>query len=1039
MSSLSSLSIRRPVLAIVMSIVIILFGVIGYNYLGVREYPAVDPPIVTVTTNYTGANSDIIESQITEPLEESINGIAGIRTMTSVSREGRSTITVEFELSVEMEAAANDVRDRVSRAIRRLPADVDNPIVTKADADSNPIVFLNVRSDLRDVMELSEIANTTFKERFQTIPGVSEVNVWGLKRYSMRLWMEPSRLAAYSMTPLDVLNALQRENVELPTGRIEGMSTELTVRTMSRLTTPEEFNNMIIRQEGDNIVRFRDVGLAMLAPENERTVLKRDGIPMVGVVLIPQPGANNIEIADEFYERLAAIESDLPDDIQTAIGFDVTEYIRDSISEVRQTIFIAFGLVVLIIFVFLRDWRTTLIPVIVIPISLVGSFFVMYLFGFSINVLTMLGIVLAIGLVVDDAIVVMENIYAKIEMGMNPIEAGLKGANEIFFAIISTTTALVAVFLPVIFLEGLTGRLFREFGMVLAGAVIISSFVALTLSPMLSTKILKKREKHNIIYRSTEPFFAGLNKLYRSSLSSFLRIRWIAFPLILLTVGMIVYFGLNLQQELSPLEDRGRIRIFATGPEGATFEYMDEYVDTMIEAIKKEIPETQANISVTSPGFAASSSVNSAFLNIILSDRSERERSQFEIADRLSEMLREHTAARGFVTQEQSIRAQRGGLPVQYVIQASNFEKLAEYLPKFMEEANQDPVFSVVDVDLKFNKPELSIDINRERARSLGVSIRTIAQTLQLAFSGQRFDYFIMNGKQYEVIGQLSRENRNEPIDLKKLYVRNDQGQLIQLDNLIEVSEQSNPPALYRFNRYVSATVSAGLSDGNALGDGIDAMDAIAARVLDDTFTTSLSGTSRDFAESSSSLLFAFMLAVLLIYLILAAQFESFRDPFIILFTVPLAIGGALMTLWFFDLTINIFSQIGMIMLIGLVTKNAILIVEFANQRKEAGLDVMEAIKDASAARFRPILMTSLSTVLGVLPIALAIGAGAESRTSMGIAIIGGLIFASLLTLYIIPAMYSFFSKEGANILIDVDEYDLEYKVKENKSVESVS
>lgn len=1036
MSSLSSLSIRRPVLAVVMSITIILFGLIGYNYLGIREFPAVDPPVVTVSTNYTGANADIIESQITEPLEESINGIAGIRTMTSVSREGRSTITVEFDLGIDMEAAANDVRDRVSRSIRRLPPDVDNPIVTKADSDSSPIIFLNVRSDMRDIMDLSEIANTTFKERFQTIPGVSEVNVWGLKRYSMRLWMEPSRLAAYGLTPLDVFEALQRENVELPTGRIEGMSTELTVRTLSRLTTPEEFNNMIIRQQGDNIIRFRDIGLAMLAPENERTVLKRDGIPMVGVVLIPQPGANNIAIADEFYVRLEQIQRDLPEDIQTAVGFDVTEYIRDSISEVKQTIFIAFGLVVLIIFLFLRDWRTTLIPVIVIPISLIGSFFVMYIFGFSINVLTMLGIVLAIGLVVDDAIVVLENIYAKIEMGMNPIEAGLRGSREIFFAIISTTTALVAVFLPVIFLEGLTGRLFREFGMVLAGAVIISSFVALTLSPMLSTKILKKREKQNIIYRSTEPFFKGLGNLYSKSLIGFMRVRWIAFPIVLLTGGMILYFGLNLQQELSPLEDRGRFRIFATGPEGATFEFMDEYVDAVTEAITQEVQELDAIISVTSPGFAATSSVNSAFLNVILKDRSDRNRSQFEIAEQVTGLLRNHTAARGFVTQEQSIRGQRGGLPVQYVIQAPNFEMLSEYLPIFMEEAGQDPTFSVVDVDLKFNKPELSIDINRERARALGVSIRNIAQTLQLAFSGQRFDFFIMNGKQYEVIGQLSRQNRNEPIDLKRLYVRNDQGMLIQLDNLIEVSEQSNPPARFRFNRFVSATVSAGLAPGKTLGDGITAMDAIAGRVLDESFSTSLTGTSRDFQESSSSLLYAFMLAIILIYLILAAQFESFRDPFIILFTVPLAIGGALMTLWLFGLTINIFSQIGMIMLIGLVTKNAILIVEFANQRKDAGLTVMEAITDAASARFRPILMTSLSTVLGVLPIALAIGAGAESRTSMGIAIIGGLIFASFLTLFVIPAIYSFFSREGSNQRIDVTEYELDVFPK--KQVEEV-
>lgn len=1024
--SISSLSVRRPVLATVMAIIIILFGVIGYNYLGVREYPSVDPPVVTVTTNYTGANADIIESQITEPLEESINGIAGIRTMTSVSREGRSTITVEFELSIDMEAAANDVRDRVSRSLRRLPPDVENPNVAKADADNNPIIFLNVRSDLRDMMDLTEFAQTEFKERFETIPGVSEVNIWGSKRYSMRLWMEPSRLAAYQLTPVDVYNALQEQNVELPSGRIEGSATELTVRTMSRLTTPEEFNNMIVKRSGDNIVRFRDIGLAMLGPENERTLLKRDGIPMVGVVLRPQPGANNIAIADEFYERLERIKADLPEDVSVAIGFDVTEFIRDSISEVQQTIFIALGLVILIIFLFLRDWRTTMIPIIVIPIALIGAFFIMFLLGFSINVLTMLALVLAIGLVVDDAIVMMENIYAKIEQGMSPVQAAFKGAREIFFAIVSTTTALVAVFLPIIFLEGLTGRLFREFGLVLAGTVIISSFLALTLSPMLCSKILKKRTRQNALYRATEPFFQKLNDGYRKTLASFMKLRWLAFVVVGVTGGMIAYFGLNLPQELAPLEDRSRVRVFANGPEGVTYEFMDDYVNTVVERIQDEFDEVDAIISVTSPGFGATSSVNSAFFNIIMKDPADRETSQFEFADQLSELVNEYTGARSFVTQEQSIRAQRGGLPVQYVIQAPNFEELRERLPEFMEAAGEEDVFSVVDVDLKFNKPELNVDIDRDRARALGVSVQDVARTLQLAFSGQRFDYFIMNGKQYEVIGQMRRAYRNEPADLSSVYVRSDSGALIQLDNLIRLSEDNNPPQLFRYNRFVSATVSAGLSGGRSLDEGIAAMDRVAGRTLTDAFSTSLSGASRDFEESSSSLLYAFMLAVVLIYLILAAQFESFRDPFTILFTVPLALGGALASLFIFSQSINIFSQIGMIMLIGLVTKNAILIIEFANQRKAAGLSVREAIEDAAAARFRPILMTSISTVLGVLPIAVALGAGSESRVSMGIAIIGGLIFASLLTLYVIPALYSYFSKEGANELLEEEELETE-------------
>jgi multidrug efflux pump len=1014
--SLSSVSIRRPVLAIVMSITIVLFGIIGYTYLGVREYPAVDPPIITVSTTYVGANADVIESQITEPLEESINGIAGISTLTSISRDGRSTITVEFDIDVDLEAAANDVRDRVSRATRNLPPDVEIPIVSKADADAFPIVALNVQSNTRSLLELSEFANNVFKERLQTIPGVSEVRVWGEKRYSMRIWLDPAKLASYQLTPIDVQNALSRENVELPSGIIEGRSTELSIRTVGRLSDVDDFNNLIIKETQGNIIRLKDVGYAILGAENERTVLKRDGIPMVGVVLVAQPGANNIAIANEFYKRLAQIEKNLPPDIKTGIGFDITKYVRQSIDEVLQTIFVAFGLVVLVIFLFLRDWRTTVIPVIAIPISLIGAFFVMYVAGFSINVLTLLGIVLAIGLVVDDAIVVLENIYKKIENKMNPFEAGKKGVAEIFFAVISTTVALASVFLPVIFLQGLTGRLFREFGIVIAGSVIISSFVALTLTPMLSTRILKKREKHNWFYEKTEPFFVKINNLYKSHLNTFMNHRWTAFLVTGAAVIIIFLIGSSLPSELAPLEDRSTLQMTATAPEGATFDYMDSFVDNLNQYLKETVTENEAVISVTSPGFGGASSVNSAFFTIILKEPYLRDRTQDQIANQISRELNKFTSARTFVIQPQTIGGSRRGLPIQYVIQAPNFEKLEEYLPKFLEEAGQDPTFAVVDVNLKFNKPEVKLTIDRQRARDLGVSTMDIARTIQAAFSGQRFGYFIKDGKQYQIIGQLSRENRDAPINLKSIYVRNNRDEMIQLDNVVRLEEQSSPPALFRFNRYVSATISAGLAQGKTIGDGIVAMDRISDRILDDTFATALAGTSKEFAESSSSLLFAFILALVLIYLVLAAQFESFRDPFIILFTVPLALAGAFLSLWYFDQTLNIFSQIGMIMLIGLVTKNGILIVEFANQRKAAGLDIMEAIKDAAAARFRPILMTSLSTVLGILPIALALGAGSESRTSMGIAVIGGLIFSTFLTLFIVPAIYSFFSRKTATV-----------------------
>ena len=1015
--SLSSISITRPVLAIVMSITILVFGVLGYTYLGVREFPSVDPPIITVSTNYIGANADVIESQITEPLEESINGIAGIKSLTSVSRDGRSTITVEFDIEIDLEAAANDVRDRVSRSLSQLPPDIDIPIVAKADADAIPIVFLNVKSDTRNLLELSEIANNIFKERLQTISGVSSVQIWGEKRYSMRLWLDPAKLAAFRLSPVDVRNALNRENVELPSGRIEGNETELSIRTIGRLQTEEEFNNLIIAESEGNIVRVKDVGNAQLGAQNERTVLKRDGIPMVGVVLIAQAGANNIAIADEFYKRLNLLKNSLPEDIKTEIGFDVTKFIRESIKEVEQTIIVAFGLVVLIIFLFLRDWRTTVIPIIVIPISLIGAFFIMYIADFSINVLTLLGIVLAIGLVVDDAIVVLENIYTKIENKMDPYEAGRRGSAEIFFAVISTTVALASVFIPVIFLQGLTGRLFREFGIVVSGAVIISSFVALTLTPMLSTRILKRRETHNWFYNLTEPFFVKINEVYRRHLKYFMEHRWYAFPASGVAIIIIYLLFSSLPAELAPLEDRSRLSVNATAPEGATFEYMDHYIDNVVDLIGEKVPEKEGIISVTSPGFGASSSVNSGFVNLILKDPKERKRSQQEIADQITPLLSSLTEARTFVTQQQTIGgSRRGGLPVQFVLQAPNFQLLQEFLPKFMDEAKNSRAFTITDVNLKFNKPELKLSIDRQKARALGVSTIDIAQTIQAAFSGQRFGYFIKDGKQYEVIGQFSRENRDAPIDLKSTSLKNSKGELIQLDNVVYAEEQSAPPQLYRFNRYVSATVSAGLAPGVSLDKGIDEMYAISDKVLDERFATALDGPSRDFKESSSSLLFAFILALGLIYLVLAAQFESFRDPFIILFTVPLALLGALVSLWYFNQTLNIFSEIGIIMLIGLVTKNGILIVEFANQRKAAGLSKDDAVISAAAARLRPILMTSLSTILGILPIALALGAGSESRVSMGIAVVGGMILSTFLTLFIVPAIYSFFSRKTARV-----------------------
>ncbi len=1013
MAALSTISINRPVLAIVMSLVIILFGFIGFTYLGVREFPSVDPPVISVSTAYIGANADVVESQITEPLEAAINGIAGIRTLTSVSREGRSNVTVEFELGVDLEAAANDVRDKVSGAMNNLPPDVDPPSVSKADADSSPIMFMTVSSDQRNLLETSRIAELTFKERIQTIPGVSSVNIWGQRRYSMRIWMDPNRLAGLRLAPSDVLQALNRENVELPSGRVEGLTTELTVRTMGRLRTEDDFNNLIIKEDGNNVVRLSDIGYAKLGAENDRTLLRLNGVPATSVVVIARPGANNIDIADRVYEKLKEIERDLPADVKYELVFDSTRYIRASISEVEETILIAFSLVVFIIFFFLRDWRTTLIPVATIPISLIGTFFVMYLLGFTINVLTLLGIVLAIGLVVDDTIVVLENIYAKVEEGKNPKEAAREGSIEIYFAVISTTVAVVAVFLPVIFLQGLTGRLFREFGLVVASAVGISAFVSLTLTPMMSSRLLKQRQQQGWLYRKTEPFFNWLIAGYARSLESFMRVRYMAFPIILGAGAIIYYLGSTLPSELSPMEDRSEFRLQAQAPEGATFEYMDYYVDTLVRFVTSEMPEQRAVLSVTSPSFGGGG-VNSGFVRVTLTDPQLRQRTQQEIVDDITNKLRPITGVRTFITQAAAIGDRRQGLPVQFVIQAAEIDQLKEMLPKFLERASQSEKFSFVDLDLKFNKPEINIEIDREKARNLGVNVFDIAQTLQLGISGTRFGNFIMDGKQYQIIGQVERSNRNEPLDLKTLYVKNRRGELIQLDNLVTMTEQSSPPQLYRFNRYASAKISAQLARGVALGDGIEEMHGIAGEVLDERFSTSLDGASRAFAESSSSIYQAFLIALAIIYLVLAGQFESFKDPFIIMFTVPLALAGALLSVWYFGQTLNVFSQIGIIMLIGLVTKNGILIVEFANQRKDKGDLLMDAIIGAAESRFRPIVMTSLSTILGILPIALALGAGSESRVSMGIAVIGGMLFSTALTLYVIPSIYSYVSGKVA-------------------------
>ncbi len=1011
--NISHTSLRRPVFAIVMNLVIVLFGVIGFKFLGVRDYPAIDPPNISVRTSYSGANSDIIESQITEPLEKAINGIAGVKNITSSSNEGSSNINVEFDLGVDLEAAANDVRDKVSQAARQLPQDVDAPpVVSKADASAQPIIAVTVQSTTRNLLEVTEYANNNIIEQLQTIPGVSSVSIWGEKRYAMRIWLKADQLNAYGLTADDIQQALLTQSVELPAGKIYGNTTELSVRTFGKLNTEDQFNNLVIKNINGVNIKLKDVADVVLGPENEQSGLKESGIPMIMLAIVPQPGSNYVSISNEFYKRLAQIKKEIPADFKLDIGMDQTKFIKRSISEVKETLFIALFLVILIIYLFFRDWLIAMRPLLDIPVSLIGAFFIMYLFGFTINVLTLLAIVLATGLVVDDGIVVTENIFKKMEAGMNKYQAAREGSKEIYFAVISTSITLAIVFLPIIFLEGFTGRLFREFGIVVAGAVLISAFVSLTLTPVLNVKLTSKKLGHSWFYKKTEPFFTAMEMGYKNSLARFMKIRWIAFVLVAACFGIIWAIFSTIPSELAPLEDRNQFRLSVTAPEGTAYEYMDSYIDSLNQMIADSVPEKTKIVSLTAPGFA-SGATNSGFINVTLTDPKDRKRTQQQVVDAVNKNLKKYPQGRAFASQEQTISvSRRGGQPVQFVIQNNDFEKIRKVLPQFLEEAKNSPVFEGVDADLKFNKPELRVNIDRLRASELGVSADAISRAMELAYSDRRFGYFLKSGKQYQVLGQVARNERDDPNDLSKLMVRNNRNENIRLDNLVSTIEASAPPTIYHFNRYKSATISTGLADGYTVGDGIKEMNRIGKKVLDESFTTALSGTSRDYAESSGNTLFAFVLALVLIYLVLSAQFESFVDPFIIMITVPLALAGALLSLWIFDQTFNIFSQIGMIMLIGLVTKNGILIVEFANQKRKAGMNKAQAVIESAFSRLRPILMTSLAMSLGALPLALSIGDASTSRVPLGIVVVGGILFSLILTLYVVPAMYAFLSSK---------------------------
>jgi HAE1 family hydrophobic/amphiphilic exporter-1/multidrug efflux pump len=838
----------------------------------------------------------------------------------------------------------------------------------------------------------------------------------------MRIWIDPNKLNAFNLTYSDFRTALNRENVEIPSGKLYGNKTEMTIRALGKLQTEDDFKNLIIIENATGIVRLKDIAKVEIGPEQEEYGWKLNGINGVGIIISPQPGANYIKIADEFYKRIEDIKKNEKGDFEFTPLIDQTKNVRRAIKEVEETLLISFSLVVLVIFFFFRNWLIAIRPLIDIPISLIATFFAMYIFGFSINVLTLLGIVLATGLVVDDGIVVTENIFRKLELGLPIRRAALEGSKEIFFAVISTSITLAVVFLPVIFLQGFVGSLFREFGITVAAAVLISAFVSLTITPVLNVLLTKKGGGHGKFYEQTEPFFRGMENGYKRLLAAFVRVRWVAWVIVVACLGAIYFVGKNLPSELAPLEDRSSIRFQMTGPEGASFNYMNDVAKGLTDYLSDSIAE-KSFVFASIPGFSGNGGVNGGTARIALVDPDKRKRSQSDIVKLVTKKLPQFNNARIFPVEEQTISVglgSRGSLPIQLILQNLEFEKIKAIIPKFLDEARKDKTFQNVDVNLKFSKPELQLTIDRMKAKDLGLSISDVADVVSSAFSGRRLAYFTMKGKQYDVVSQVSLKDRQTPSDILNLYVRNNRGEMIPLSAVVDLKESSNPPTLFHYNRFRAATISASLAEGKTIGDGVKAMDELAKKLLDESFHSAYGGPSRDFKESSSNTTFAFLLALLLIYLVLAGQFESFKDPFIIMITVPLAIAGALISLWMFDQTLNIFSQIGMIMLIGLVTKNGILIVEFANNKRLEGFAKKEAVLEAASQRLRPILMTSLATALGALPIALSLGAAATSRMPLGIVVVGGIFFSLFLTLFVVPAVYIFVSGKHVKVVEEI-------------------
>jgi multidrug efflux pump len=998
--------IQRPVFATVMSLMIVLVGVISFQRLTVREYPKIDTPVVSVRTVYKGASPQVVESQITQPLEDSISGIEGVRSIKSVSREEVSQITIEFVLERNVDAASNDVRDRVARVRALLPEAADDSVVSKIEADAQAILWMRLSSDRHSPLEISDYADRYVADRLKTLPGVASVIIGGERRYAMRLWVDRDRLAAYGLTPQDVENGLRRQNVEIPSGRIESSQREFTVLTEADLRNETQFDDMIIAEARGYPVRLRDVARAQLGALDERSVLRVNGNPAVGLGVVKQSTANTLSVANAAKAEMAKLQASLPEGMSLQVAFDSSIFIDRSITAVYHTMLEATLLVMLVIFVFLRSLRATLIPFVTIPVSLIGAFFFLFLMGFSVNVLTLLGLVLAIGLVVDDAIVVLENCHRHGEMGKDPRQASIDGSKEIAFAVIAMSLTLAAVFAPLGFMTGSTGRLFTEFALTVAAAVAVSGLVALTLTPMMCSRILQSHERHGRLYEAMERFFHGLNVAYRRSLGGVLRARWAVALVFAAVVAAAALLYQSLKSELSPLEDRGFFLALVIAPEGSSMDYTDGYMRTL-EGMFSRVPEITSYFTVVAPGLERPNPVNFGIAFCQIKPWEERTRKTQQITAALGpQMFGALPGVLAFPINPPSLGQSFRNPPVQFVVEANSYEALERMTDALLAKARQSKAIANPDTDLRLNKPQLSVDIDREKAASMGIDVETIGRTLETMLGGRQVTRFKKEGKQYDVIVQLEAKDRDTPTDLTSIFVRARDGRLVQLSNLVKMRETVGPKELNHFNRLRAAILSANVAPGYTLGEALEYLDGAAKEVLDASARTELDGPSREFRESGAALLVTFVLALAFIYLVLAAQFESFVSPFVIMLTVPLAMTGALAALRLTGSTLNVYSQIGLVMLIGLITKHGILIVEFANQQRARGMAAAEAVIEAATLRLRPILMTTGAMVLGALPLALATGAGAEARQPIGWVIVGGLTLGTLFTLFVIPTAY---------------------------------